>query len=198
MNFIAVLQIVTAIHKILYAADDNPSVVAEAQAMITKHQPAETTLHILSPILEASEEERPKPKRKDINTLEVDMAASSTLSPKQRLSDISDVHYCGSPLTNYWPILYFQVSAVLSKYLLRFRESALQLVYPCRAWVHLFSNCIKIICSVDMWINFVVAIMFQFWFNVMLLSVFVEAVWLNQFSQEQSALTIIQYVHLSL
>ncbi|XP_074568689.1 microtubule-associated protein RP/EB family member 1C-like [Curcuma longa] len=95
------LPIVTAIHKILYAADDNPSVVAEAQAMITKHQPAETTLHILSPILEASEEERPKPKRKDINTLEVDMAASSTLSPKQRLSDISDVHYCGSPLTNY-------------------------------------------------------------------------------------------------
>ncbi|KAG6479366.1 microtubule-associated protein RP/EB family member 1C-like [Zingiber officinale] len=94
------LPIVTAIQKILYAADDSHSVVAEAQAMITQHQQQAETPCTLSPILEASEE-RPKPKRKDINTLEFDMAASSTLSPKQKFSDISDVHYCGSPLTNY-------------------------------------------------------------------------------------------------
>ncbi|RWW24841.1 hypothetical protein BHE74_00014017 [Ensete ventricosum] len=86
--------------KILYAADDSSSVVAEAQAMVAQQQ---TEPPPLSPILETSEE-KPKQevqKRKDISTLEFDAAANSTLSPRQRLSDISDVHYCGSPLTNY-------------------------------------------------------------------------------------------------
>ncbi|CAD5170600.1 microtubule-associated protein RP/EB family member 1C [Musa acuminata AAA Group] len=94
------LPIVCAIQKILYAADDSSSVVAEAQAMIAQQRIEPPPL---SPILETSEE-KPKQevqKRKDISTLEFDAAAHSTLSPRQRLSDISDVHYCGSPLTNY-------------------------------------------------------------------------------------------------
>ncbi|KAK1265768.1 Microtubule-associated protein RP/EB family member 1C [Acorus gramineus] len=96
------LPIVAAIQRILYAANDNPSVMAEAQAMISQ-QPSEEALS-LSPISESLEEERPKTesqKRKNISTLEVDMAANSTLSPRQRLSDISDVHHSGSPLVNY-------------------------------------------------------------------------------------------------
>lgn len=94
------MQIVGAIQKILYATDDSSSVVAEAQAMIAQQQSGSPPL---SPILETSEE-KPKQetqKRKDICTLEFDMAANSTLSPRQRLSDISDVHCCGSPLTNF-------------------------------------------------------------------------------------------------
>ncbi|THU74754.1 hypothetical protein C4D60_Mb04t36760 [Musa balbisiana] len=94
------LPIVGAIQKILYATDDSSSVVAEAQAMIAQQQSGSPPL---SPILETSEE-KPKQetqKRKDICTLEFDMAANSTLSPRQRLSDISDVHCCGSPLTNF-------------------------------------------------------------------------------------------------
>ncbi|MQL90693.1 hypothetical protein Taro_023302 [Colocasia esculenta] len=93
-------QIVGAIQKILYATDDSPSVVAEAQAMISV-QPTEKAT--LSPIFETSEE-KPKletQKRKDISTLEVDLAANSTLSPRQRLSDISDVHHSGSPILNF-------------------------------------------------------------------------------------------------
>lgn len=99
------MQIVGAIQKILYATDDSPAVVAEAQAMIAAEQQKQQQLPALSPIAEASEEKLPQQhqesqKRKCISTLEVDMAANSTLSPRQRLSDISDVHYCGSPLTN--------------------------------------------------------------------------------------------------
>ncbi|OAY80168.1 Microtubule-associated protein RP/EB family member 1C [Ananas comosus] len=99
------LSIVGAIQKILYATDDSPAVVAEAQAMIAAEQQKQQQLPALSPIAEASEEKLPQQhqesqKRKCISTLEVDMAANSTLSPRQRLSDISDVHYCGSPLTN--------------------------------------------------------------------------------------------------
>ncbi|EHA8590311.1 microtubule-associated protein RP/EB family member 1C [Cocos nucifera] len=93
------LPIVGVIQKILYATDDSPSVMAEAQAVLMQQQNQQQPL---SPILETSEE-KPKQetqKRKNISTIEVDMAASSTLSPRQRLSDISDVHYCGSPLTN--------------------------------------------------------------------------------------------------
>ncbi|RWW46120.1 hypothetical protein BHE74_00047980, partial [Ensete ventricosum] len=93
-------KIVGGIQKILYATDDSSFVVAEAQAMIAQ-QPSGSPP--LSPILETSEE-KPKQetqKRKDICTLEFDMAANSTLSPRQRLSDISDVHCCGSPLTNF-------------------------------------------------------------------------------------------------
>ncbi|KAJ6841895.1 microtubule-associated protein RP/EB family member 1C-like [Iris pallida] len=92
------LPIVGAIQKILYATEDDPSVVAEAQAMLAQQNQQLP----LSPIPEKLEEQ-PKQdtqKRKNISTLEVDMAAHTTLSPRQRLSDVSDVHYCGSPLTN--------------------------------------------------------------------------------------------------
>ncbi|ERN05690.1 hypothetical protein AMTRI_Chr13g119240 [Amborella trichopoda] len=91
------LPIVSAIQRILYATDDNPSVAVEAQAMVSQHQSS------LSPLTEI-EEDKPKlenPKRKSIVTFEVDAAAISVLSPRQRVSDISDVHQCGSPLTTY-------------------------------------------------------------------------------------------------
>lgn len=75
--------------------------VAEAQAMVsTLHQEGAEPL---SPIPELPED-RPKPetqKRKIIMTHEVDSAAITTLSPRQRISDASDVHCSGSPLMTY-------------------------------------------------------------------------------------------------
>ncbi|KAJ4962543.1 hypothetical protein NE237_022482 [Protea cynaroides] len=94
------LPIVGAIQRILYATDNNGSVVAEAEAMICQQQSHSKPL---SPVLEV-EEEKPKletQKRKDIFTLEVDSAASLTLSPRHRISDASDVHCSGSPLIGY-------------------------------------------------------------------------------------------------
>ncbi|XP_058070113.1 microtubule-associated protein RP/EB family member 1C [Magnolia sinica] len=94
------LPIVVAIQRILYATDDNPSVVAEAQAMVSKHQKQEQRISPISDIVD----DKPKletQKRKNMSTLEFDMAANSTLSPRQRLSDVSDVHHNGSPLTTY-------------------------------------------------------------------------------------------------
>ncbi|CAA7410610.1 unnamed protein product [Spirodela intermedia] len=90
--------IVSAIQKILYAADDDSSVLTEVQAMASQQGSEQPSL---SPILETSEE-KPRvetQKRKNISTLEVDMAASFTLSPRQRLSDISNVHHRGGPTT---------------------------------------------------------------------------------------------------
>ncbi|XP_042507994.1 microtubule-associated protein RP/EB family member 1C-like [Macadamia integrifolia] len=91
------LPVVGAIQRILYAADDSGSAVAEAQAMISQQQNQPKPL---SPVLEV-EEETPKTetqKRKNILTLEVDSVATSTLSPRQRILDASDVHCSGSPL----------------------------------------------------------------------------------------------------
>ncbi|KAJ4965474.1 hypothetical protein NE237_017323 [Protea cynaroides] len=91
------LPIVDAIQRILYATDDSGSVVAEAQAIISQQ---ENYPKLLSPVFEV-EEENPKvetQKRKNISTLEVDSVANSTLSPRQRISDASDVHCSGSPL----------------------------------------------------------------------------------------------------
>ncbi|GJN19778.1 hypothetical protein PR202_gb07087 [Eleusine coracana subsp. coracana] len=89
---------VTAIHTILYASEDDPGTEeAEVQTMVPQQQqPA------LSPILEASEE-RPRHeaanKRKSISDLEeFEMAAANS---RPRLSDISDVQLCGSPLTSF-------------------------------------------------------------------------------------------------
>uniref|UniRef100_A0A0D9XL50 EB1 C-terminal domain-containing protein n=1 Tax=Leersia perrieri TaxID=77586 RepID=A0A0D9XL50_9ORYZ len=96
------LAIVQAIQKILYTADDDPSIMAEAQAMVSQQQ-QQNEQPMLSPILEASEERLPKQdalKRKSISDLELEefgMASSS----RQRLSDISDVQLCGSPLTSF-------------------------------------------------------------------------------------------------
>ncbi|RCV42292.1 hypothetical protein SETIT_9G205000v2 [Setaria italica] len=91
---------VHAIQNILYTSDDDPAVVAEAQAMVSQQQNQQQP-PALSPILEMSEE-RPKQemanKRKSISDLEEFGMASSS---RQRLSDISDVQLCGSPLTSF-------------------------------------------------------------------------------------------------
>lgn len=91
------IQIVGAIQKILYAADDDGTAVAEAQAMLSVgHKEIEG----LSPIAEVSEEKSSSEthKRKNIANIDFDAAGIATLSPRQRLSDISDVHCSGSPL----------------------------------------------------------------------------------------------------
>ncbi|XP_078161651.1 end binding protein 1C isoform X2 [Carex rostrata] len=101
------LPIVGAIQKILYATDADPSVAAEAQAMVAQqNQPLVLTPIeeinqpiALSPIEEVSEERSNNPetqKRKSIDCLEAfDIGSGS----RPRLSDISDVQQ--SPLINY-------------------------------------------------------------------------------------------------
>ncbi|XP_010244264.1 PREDICTED: microtubule-associated protein RP/EB family member 1C isoform X2 [Nelumbo nucifera] len=91
------LPIVGIIQRILYSTDNNASVVAEVQAMLSQHQKQ------LEPLSLNPEATNDKPrmetqKRKNISTLEVDAVANSTLSPKQKISDASDVHCSGSPL----------------------------------------------------------------------------------------------------
>ncbi|XP_059457483.1 microtubule-associated protein RP/EB family member 1C [Corylus avellana] len=94
------LAVVGAIKKILYATEDDASVVAEAQAMLSLHH---KEAEALSPIAEVSEERNSSEtqKRKIIVNFDVDAAAIATLSPKQRMSDASDVHCSGSPLMTY-------------------------------------------------------------------------------------------------
>ncbi|KAJ4714807.1 Microtubule-associated protein RP/EB [Melia azedarach] len=94
------LPVVGAIKRILYSTDDDTSVVAEAQAMVSHHQ---KEAEPLSPIAEVSEERTSSEtqKRKNIVNLDVDAAGVTTLSPRQRLSDVSDVHCSGSPLMTY-------------------------------------------------------------------------------------------------
>ncbi|XP_038685158.1 microtubule-associated protein RP/EB family member 1C isoform X2 [Tripterygium wilfordii] len=93
-------QIVQAVKKILYATGDDASVVEEAQAMLSLQQKGAEPL---SPIAELSEERTSSEnqKRKNILNLDVDTAGISSLSPRQRLSDASDVHCSGSPLMTY-------------------------------------------------------------------------------------------------
>jgi len=91
------IQIVEAIQKILYATDDDGTAVAEAQALLSAgHKEIEG----LSPIAEVSEEKSSSEtnKRKNISNIDFDAAGIATLSPRQRLSDVSDVHCSGSPL----------------------------------------------------------------------------------------------------
>lgn len=78
--------------RILYAAEDDASVIAEAQAILSEQQQ------------EAEEEGKQRSdsqKRKSIINVDVEAAASNTLSPRQRLSEVSDVHCSGSPLVTY-------------------------------------------------------------------------------------------------
>ncbi|KAL4644737.1 hypothetical protein ACB092_02G185800 [Castanea dentata] len=91
------LLVVEAIKKILYAADDDASVMAEAQAMLSSQQ---KEAEALSPIAEVLEEKSSSEtqKRKNIVNFDVDAASLTTLSPRQRISDVSDVHCSGSPL----------------------------------------------------------------------------------------------------
>jgi microtubule-associated protein, RP/EB family len=91
------IQVFAAIQKILYATDDNGSELEEAQAMLTAGlQEAEP----LSPIAEVSEEKSSSEnlKRKNFANPEVDAAGTNNLSPRRRLSDVSNVHHNGSPL----------------------------------------------------------------------------------------------------
>uniref|UniRef100_A0A6N2M4B3 EB1 C-terminal domain-containing protein n=1 Tax=Salix viminalis TaxID=40686 RepID=A0A6N2M4B3_SALVM len=74
--------------RILYSTDDDASVLAEAQAMVSLQQTKST-----------DEKENSDPlKRKNIVNLDVDAVGISALSPRQRLSDATDVHCSGSPL----------------------------------------------------------------------------------------------------
>ncbi|KAF2534952.1 hypothetical protein F2Q68_00019090 [Brassica cretica] len=83
------MQLVGSIKRILYAADGEDLGAAAA---------AET--QTLSPIAEGSEERRnsaiESQKRKLIVNQDVDAAAITSLSPRQRLSDSSDVKCSGS------------------------------------------------------------------------------------------------------
>lgn len=90
--------VVDAIQRILYAAEDDASVVAEAQVMISQHQ-QEVALLGVSP--EEGKYKSDSQKRKSIINVDVDAAASNTSSPRQRLSEVSDVHCSGSPLLTY-------------------------------------------------------------------------------------------------
>lgn len=101
-HFHSFLQVVGAVRKILYAVDDDASVVAEAQVMLSAHQ-KETISHS-SPISEVPSDEKlslDTQKRKNIINLDVDVAGITTLSPRQRVTDASDVHCSGSPLMTY-------------------------------------------------------------------------------------------------
>lgn len=94
---ISSLPAIEAIKRILYAAEEDASIVEEAQAMILKQG---------NPISETTteEEEQLKPdsqKRKNMVNAEVDAAANTALSPRVRVSDASDVHCSGSPLISY-------------------------------------------------------------------------------------------------
>ena len=115
MKSLSCVQIVKAIQKILYASEDDPSTVAEAQAeMVAQHNQQLQQQPMLSPILEASEAPSITPKdsseeslmrqeaaavhkRKSISDMEFEMGSSSRL----RLSDVSDVQLCGSPLMSF-------------------------------------------------------------------------------------------------
>ncbi|CAH9069246.1 unnamed protein product [Cuscuta europaea] len=88
------LPVVQALKKILYATDDDASLVAQAQAMVSKQQ-VEVNEH------EESKVKVENQKRKIITNADVDVAASVTLSPRQKITDASDVHCSGSPLVTY-------------------------------------------------------------------------------------------------
>ncbi|MCD7454993.1 hypothetical protein HAX54_026721 [Datura stramonium] len=91
------LPVIEAVKRILYAMDDDASLV-DTEAMISEqHQQVET----LSCVSDEAEERLrvDTQKRKNIVNIDVDLAASNTLSPKQRISDASDVHCTGSLVT---------------------------------------------------------------------------------------------------
>ncbi|GER30247.1 microtubule-associated protein RP/EB family member [Striga asiatica] len=87
------MPVVEVIKRILYAADD-ASEVTEDQAYLASSE------HIFS---EETEEKMKgdTQKRKNIDNIDVDAAASNTLSPRQRLAESSDVHCSGSSLVTY-------------------------------------------------------------------------------------------------
>lgn len=90
------LPIVAAIQRILYAADDSPAVIAEAQAIIYKSSnPSDEN--------DENKARREINKRKLAGTPEVEDAAKSSLSPRQRRnsceeSNTVDIYQSTSPL----------------------------------------------------------------------------------------------------
>nr|XP_043634257.1 microtubule-associated protein RP/EB family member 1C [Erigeron canadensis] len=88
------LTVIDAIKRILYAAEEDPSILEEAQGMLINQEKQEVPSN---PVSEDVEEYKSQ-KRKSFINFDVDVAASATLSPRQRLSDASDVHCSGSPL----------------------------------------------------------------------------------------------------
>lgn len=95
------LPIIDAIKRILYAAEEDPSIVEEAQAMLLNQEKQGVSLNPISEDVEESKVKLDTQKRKSIVNVEVDVAANTTLSPRQRISDASDVHCSGSPLMTY-------------------------------------------------------------------------------------------------
>lgn len=87
---------VEEIKRILYSADDDATVVAEAQAMISDHQQVDSKSEDTEEKLKVDSQ-----KRKCIINVDVDAVASNTSSPRQRLSESSDVRCSGSPLVTY-------------------------------------------------------------------------------------------------
>ncbi|XP_022149450.1 microtubule-associated protein RP/EB family member 1C-like [Momordica charantia] len=95
-------NVVSAIKRILYAGEDDASVVAEAQEMVvitTQNEAKETTETAEEISDERSSFETQK--RKNILNLDVDAVGITALSPRQRISGVSDVHCSGSPLMTY-------------------------------------------------------------------------------------------------
>ncbi|KAF5451296.1 hypothetical protein F2P56_026413 [Juglans regia] len=92
--------VVEAIKKILYAADNDASVVAEAQAMLS-HRKKEAEALSLRVEVSGERNNSETQKRKNIVNFDVDAVGITTLSPRQRVSDASDVHCSGSPLMTY-------------------------------------------------------------------------------------------------
>lgn len=93
------LPIIDAIKRILYAAEEDASIVEEAQAMLLNQE--KQGVSISEDVEEEKKAKSDTQKRKSIVNLEVDVAANTTLSPRQRISDASDVHCSGSPLMTY-------------------------------------------------------------------------------------------------
>lgn len=91
------MQIIDAIKRILYAAEEDASIVEEAQAILLKQGGGVSSEDVEEEYTTKSDSQ----KRKSIVNLEVDVAASATLSPRQRVSVDSDVHCSGSPLMTY-------------------------------------------------------------------------------------------------
>uniref|UniRef100_A0A803LIV4 Uncharacterized protein n=1 Tax=Chenopodium quinoa TaxID=63459 RepID=A0A803LIV4_CHEQI len=92
--YVFVSSIVAAMQKILYATDDETSVVAEAQAIVSQH------IKHLSPIVGVSEESTmvENQKRKSID---IDTPTNGKQPQRQTLSDVSNIQCSRSPLISF-------------------------------------------------------------------------------------------------
>nr|GMC88938.1 microtubule-associated protein RP/EB family member 1C [Ipomoea batatas] len=95
------LLVVEAIKRILYATDADGSFVVEAQAMISQQQQVEPADDNIPEEEQDNKQKVENQKRKIIINSDVDVAASITLSLRQKIADASDVHCSGSPLLTY-------------------------------------------------------------------------------------------------